>query len=120
MEGPPHNLILVDPAERHPLAVEGSLLFYRRLSLGALAAIERQQSRVLSPGAGGRAALWLPPQALQAAICAQVLVGWQGVRDARGQEVPYSPEAAARLPAGVRRLLLGRAQGINPRQGEQP
>ncbi|MEW5913370.1 MAG: hypothetical protein AB1814_12490 [Thermodesulfobacteriota bacterium] len=112
------KLILVESDERLSLSLAGSTLFYRRLSLGALAAIERQQARLLMPPGNGRPALWLPPQALQAAICAHVLLGWQGVRDAAGREAAYGPESAGRLPAGVRRLLVSRAQRIHPSQGE--
>ncbi|MCF8064821.1 MAG: hypothetical protein K9K36_06240, partial [Desulfarculaceae bacterium] len=73
------SLVLVDPEERLALALGGSVLFYRRLSLGALAAIERRQMRRPSPSQGQGPRPWLPPQALEAAIAAQVLVGWQGV-----------------------------------------
>ncbi|RJX31801.1 MAG: hypothetical protein C4525_11425 [Desulfarculus sp.] len=118
MEAMSPHLTLVEPEERLSLSVAGSVLFYRRLSLGALAAIERQQARLLCPPEGGRPALWLPPQALQAAICGHVLLGWQGVCDGRGQEAAYTPESAGRLPAGVRRLLVSRAQRIHSSQGE--
>ncbi len=112
------NLELVEPNERFAMSVGGSTLYYRRLSLGALAAIERQQAEVLAPALGGRASLWLPPAALESAICAHVLVGWAGVTDVRGREVSFSPENAARLPARVRALLVGLAQQIQPQKGE--
>ena len=113
------NLALVEPGERLALRVGASTLYYRRLSLGALAAIERQQAELLAaPARGGRATLWLPPKALEAAICAHVLLDWEGVSDARGNQVPFSPETAARLPAKVRTLLVGLAQQIQPQQGD--
>lgn len=114
----PH-LTLVDPDERLDLRLGESVLVYRRLSLGALAAIERQQALTLAAGGGdGPLTVWLPPSALEAAVCAHVLVGWRGVRDPRGNaELPYDPALASRLPAGARRPLLRRAQKIHPPDG---
>lgn len=112
------NLALVEPGERLALRVGASTLYYRRLSLGALAALERQQAELLTPARGGRATLWLPPKALEAAICAHVLVGWDGVSDVQGRRAPFSQEAAARLPAKVRALVVGLAQQIETRQGD--
>jgi hypothetical protein len=115
----PH-LTLVDPDERLEMRLGASVLLYRRLSLGALAAIERQQALTLAEGNGadGPRQVWLPPAALEAAICAHVLLGWQGVRDPLGgAEVPYAPALAPRLPAGARRALIRRAQKIHPPRG---
>jgi hypothetical protein len=117
MESEPKFLQLVDPDERLQLRLGGSVLFYRRLSLGALAAIERQQT-VFLPGRGPEPPqAVLPPAALEAAMLSQVLVGWQGVKEPRwGGPVEFSPQAARRLPAGVRGLLLAKARQINPDQ----
>lgn len=112
------HLTLVDPDERLELRLGESVLVYRRLSLGALAAIERQQARPLAEDADALLTLWLPPATLEAAICAHVLVGWRGVREPRGgQEAAYAPGLASRLPAGARRPLVRRAQKINPPRG---
>ncbi len=108
-------LTLVDPGERLALVIGGSTLFYRRLSLGALAAMERSQT-VMAPGRGDdppRAVI--PPAALEAAICSHVLVGWENVQGRRGgTPEPFGPGAALRLPAGVRRLLVRRAHRLLP------
>jgi hypothetical protein len=121
MSPAPQNLILVDPDERLALRLGDSTLVYRRLSLGALAAIERQQALLLPERQDGPAQVWLPPTALEAAICAHVLVGWRGVADPRrGAEVPYSSALAQRLPAAARRLLVKRAQKIHPSMGDKP
>lgn len=114
-------LTLVDPDERLVLRLGKSLLLYRRLSLGALAAIERQQALLLPERQDRPAQVWLPPAALEAAILAQTLVGWQGVRDPRsGEDLPYAPALARRLPAGARRALVRRAQKIHPPAGDRP
>lgn len=109
--------MLVDPDERHELRLGQSVLYYRRLSLGALAAIERQQT-VYLPSLGDQPPrAVLPPAALEAALVGQVLVGWQGVAEPlAGRPVDFSPQAAQRLPAGVRALLLSHARQINPAQ----
>lgn len=114
-----NSLILVDPSERLALPLGGSVLFYRRLSLGALAAIERQQMRLLPPAQGQGPRLWLPPQALEGAIAAHVLVGWQGVLAPDGSPAPYGPAAALRLPIAARRHLVERARGPEPWPGEE-
>jgi len=114
MQREPRHIVLVDPAERLTLKVGASALHYRRLSLGALAAIERQQAIPL-PGPPGESPRWtLPPQALEAAILAHVLVGWAGVSDAGGRPVELSPAAAARLPGRARRIILARARKLHP------
>ncbi len=110
MKSPRPHLVLVDPDERLGLSLGASTLYYRRLSLGALAAIERSQTVVLPGEDGRKPRAVLPPAALEDALAGHVLVGWRGVRDARGREVPFTPEAARRLPAQVRRLLLARAR----------
>lgn len=119
MKSQEHSLILVDPNERHALKVGGSVLFFRRLSLGACAAIEGQQAKLLAGTDGQRPRPWLPPAALEAAICAQVLVGWQGVRDGDGREIPYSRDNAARLPAWVRGELVKMACQLIVNDGEE-
>jgi hypothetical protein len=111
-------LVLVDPDERLALALGGSVLYYRRLSLGALAAIERQQMRLLAPAQGLGPRPWLPPQALEAAVAAHVLVGWQGVLGPDGQPVPYDPATALRLPIAARRRLVERAHSPELWPGE--
>lgn len=115
MSNHPPVLTLVDPDERLELRLGGSVLYYRRLSLGALAAIERQQT-VYLPGRGGeppRAVL--PPAALEAALVGQVLVGWQNVAEPlAGRPVEFGPQAAGRLPAGVRALLIEKARRLYP------
>ncbi|MCA1906576.1 MAG: hypothetical protein LDL11_08310, partial [Desulfarculus sp.] len=74
MQRQPRHITLVDPTERLPLRVGSSTLYYRRLSLGALAAIERQQAELL-PAGPGQAPRWgLPPAALEAAVLAAVLL----------------------------------------------
>ena len=113
------SLILVDPKERLALPLEGSVLFYRRLSLGALAAIERQQLSLLPPSQGQGPRPWLPPQALEGAIAAHVLVGWQGVLGPDGEPVPYCPAAAQRLPIAARRRLVERAHSPELWPGEK-
>ncbi len=120
MQRAPRHLVLVDPAERHPLCLGASTLYYRRLSLGALAAIERQQA-VLAPGGPGEPPRHLlPPAALEAAVLAQVLVGWRGVLGPRdGREVDFTPQAVAALPAAARRLVIRRARLLHPPQGER-
>lgn len=115
MKTPPPVLTLVDPGERLELRLGGSVLYYRRLSLGALAAIERQQT-VYLPGQGGEPPrALLPPAALEAALASHVLVGWQNVAEPlEGRLVEYSPQAAGRLPAGVRALLIKKARRLYP------
>ncbi|MCB2191560.1 MAG: hypothetical protein KQI62_08345 [Deltaproteobacteria bacterium] len=104
-----NNLVLVDPNERLALTLGGSVLYYRRLSLGALAAIERQQLTLLPPAQGRGPRPWLPPQALEAAVAAHVLVGWEGVLGPDGEPVAFGPAAAQRLPIDARRRLVERA-----------
>ncbi|MCF8034355.1 MAG: hypothetical protein K9K66_10250 [Desulfarculaceae bacterium] len=116
---PRDNLTLVDPAERLSLELGGSRLYYRRLSLGALAAIERQQMLLMPAAQGQGPRLWLPPEALNAAIAAHVLVGWDGVRGPAGP-APYGPEPARLLPAGARAALVRRAFDLDPPDGETP
>ncbi len=119
MKRQPPALILVDPDERLRLRLGESVLIYRRLSLGALAAIERQQARTLGEGREGQFKVWLPPAALEAAICAHALLGWEGVQDPlTGAPVTYAPGLATRLPAAVRRLLVRRAHKIHPPLGD--
>jgi hypothetical protein len=121
MQGELPYLTLVDPDERLALRLGQSVLVYRRLSLGALGAIERQQALLLPERQDSPAQVWLPPAALEAAILAQTLVGWRGVRDPlSGAEVAYSPALAQRLPAAARRLLVRRAQKIHPHPGDKP
>lgn len=104
------RLTLVDPTERLSLAVAGSTIFFRRLSLGALAAIERQQTLLLADPDGGPPRAVIPPAALEAAICAQAVVGWQGVCDQQGRPVEFGPSRVGRLPAGVRRQINAAAR----------
>lgn len=106
-------LILVDENERLALKVGESTLFYRRLSLAALAAIERSQT-VMLPGRGqDPPKAVIPASALEAAICGRVLVGWEKVRCPRtGDQVEFTAGAASRLPAGIRRQLVRRAHGL--------
>ncbi len=107
------KLILVSESERLPLRVGSSVLYYRRLSLGALAGMERSQAVQAPGGEGGQARVFTPPAALEAAIVAHALVGWEGVYDPiNKQEVPFSPLYAGRLPAGVRKMLLAKAKDI--------
>ncbi|MCB2228757.1 MAG: hypothetical protein KQH53_18930 [Desulfarculaceae bacterium] len=113
------DMSLVGHDERLSLELGGARLFYRRLSLGALAAIERQQMRLLPGAQGAGPRIWLPPEALNAAIAAHVLLGWEGVRGLRGEPAPYSPETARRLPAGARSALIERAFAIDT-NGEEP
>ncbi len=116
----PPRITLVDPDERLGLAVEGSTIFYRRLSLGALAAIERQQARLVPDPRGGRPRAVVPAAALEAAICAQAVVGWQGVCDHQGRPVEFSPARVASLPAGVRSLVTAAArQTLHPSGGDR-
>ncbi len=117
MQEQPQALMLVDPQERLKLRLGSSVLIYRRLSLGALAAIERQQT-VYVPGRGGEPPqALLPPAALEAALVRHVLVGWRGVSEPlAGRAVEFSPQAAERLPAGVREMLLAQARAIHPGQ----
>ncbi len=119
MSARPDNLILVDPRERLALPLGGSVLYYRRLSLGALAAIERQQLCLLPPSQGQGPRPWLPPQALEAAVAAHVLVGWEGVLAPDGRPAPFGPEAALRLPIAARRHLLERARQPELSPGEE-
>ncbi|MFH1057614.1 MAG: hypothetical protein V1797_02905 [Pseudomonadota bacterium] len=116
MEREPRHIILVDPAERLALKIGASTLYYRRLSLGALAAIEAQQARLLPGPAGpGEPPAWtLPPAALEAALMAHALLGWEGVTDPAGRPVEFCPAAAARLPGRARRIVLGRARKLHP------
>lgn len=115
MKTQPPVLTLVDPEERLTLRLGGSLLYYRRLSLGALAAIERQQT-VWLPGRGDQPPrALLPPAALEAALASHVLVGWDNVAEPlAGRPVEFSPQAAGRLPAGARALLLRKARRLHP------
>lgn len=117
-------LTLVDPDERLALAVGSSTLYYRRLGLGALAALERQQTILAGDPGGGPPRAVLPAAALEAAICAHVLKGWRGVLGADGREVRFRPGSAGLLPAMARRLLTGAAYGlagpvVNEPGGEQ-
>ena len=119
MSTPPRVVTLVDPNERLALALGPATLYYRRLSLGALAAIERQQMRLLPPARGLGPRPWLPPRALEAAIAAHVLVGWEGVELPGGGPAAFGPDTARRLPAGARKALLARARQIDPLHGEE-
>jgi len=119
MSTQPTHLTLVDPDERLTLGLGAATLYYRRLSLGALAAIERQQMRLLPAAQGAGPRLWLPPEALNAAIAGHVLVGWQGVELPGGDEAPFGPETAARLPAGARAALIARAYEMDIKPGEE-
>lgn len=113
------DMTLVEPNERLALALGGARLYYRRLSLGALAAIERQQMRLLPAAQGAGPRLWLPPEALNAAIAAHALLGWEGVADHRGAPAPFGPETARQLPAGARAALVRRAFALEP-NGDEP
>lgn len=114
METPPPYLSLVDPEERLTLRLGQSRLYYRRLSLGALAAAERQQTVWLPGGPGQAPRPVLPPAALEADLLGRVLLGWQGVQGPGCGLVEYSPQAAQGLPAAVRGLLLRRARRLLP------
>jgi hypothetical protein len=107
-------LVLVDPGERLPLAVGGSTLYYRRLSLGALAALERAHTEWPAPAPGQAPRPVLNRAALEAACLAHVLVGWDNVAGPAGRPVGFSPAAARRLPGGVRELILRRAREARP------
>jgi hypothetical protein len=122
MQTPPAHLWLVDPGERLALRLGDSLLYYRRLSLGALAAAERQQTIWLPGRQGQPPQPVLPPAALEAALVGQVLLGWENVGDPKsGEPAEYSPQAAQRLPAAARALLLRRARRLHPwPQGGKP
>ena len=101
--------------EAWPLAVGGSVLFYRRLSLGVLASLERVHAVTLPADENGAPhRMTVNRRALEAAIIGHVLVGWQGVRDSLGNEVEFSPAAALRLPAGVRSRILKAAMEYRP------
>jgi len=110
MTEPRPYLTLVDPDERLPLRLHGSTLFYRRLSLGALAGIERAQTVILPASGDDPPRAVLPRAALEAAIIDHVLVGWRDVRGLEGHDLPFSPRLARRLPGGVREVLLRRAR----------
>lgn len=115
MKETPSHITLVDPGERLPLPLAGSVLYYRRLSLGQLAALERQQALSLAGQAGAPARIWIPPAALEAAMVAQVLVGWQGVLEPRtGREAQFTPQTAQGLPAAARAPLLRAARRLHP------
>lgn len=116
----PRHITLVDPAERLALRLGSSTLYYRRLSLGALAAIERQQAVGLPAGPDQPPRWSLPPAALEAAVLAAVLLGWDGVTDAAGQEVAFDPTALARLPGRARSLVLRRARKLHPPRQPKP
>ena len=114
MEREPRHITLIEPAERLCLRIGSSTLYYRRLSLGALAAIERQQAVALPAGPDMPPRWSLPPAALEAAVLAAVLLGWEGVGDAAGREVPFGPAALARLPGRARSLVLRQARKLHP------
>ena len=114
MASEPRHITLVDPAERLALRVGSSSIYYRRLSLGALAAIERQQAVAIPAGPGQPPRWSLPPAALEAAVLAQVLVGWEGVVDPTGRPVAFGPETLGRLPGRVRALVIKRARKLHP------
>jgi hypothetical protein len=108
-------LTLVDHNERLALALGASVLYYRRLSLGALASIERMHAEPAPTAKGGPAGSFISPAALESAIASHVLVGWEGVTDPLSKaEVAFCPALARRLPAGVRRLLVAKSREINP------
>ena len=110
---------LVSQKEAWPLAYGGSLLFYRRFSLGVLASLERQHSVLLPAEPGGAPCRQtVNRRALEAAICAHVLVGWQNVRDHRGEPVEFSPGAALKLPASVKNRILEAAMNFSPPPGQ--
>ncbi|MGD8561236.1 MAG: hypothetical protein PVG03_01820 [Desulfarculaceae bacterium] len=112
METETKNLVLVDKSERKPLHFGASTLFYRRLSLGALASLEKTHTVYQPRPGGGPPLAVVPAAALEAALVAHVLVDWEGVAGREGKEEAFSPEAARRLPAEVRRLLLKEAQKL--------
>lgn len=119
MENSGPQILLVDPDERLALRHGGSVLYYRRLDLGSLAALERQQA-VWRNGPDGKPRQVLPRAAMEAAILGRVLVGWRGVGDPiTGAEPPFDKRLAARLPAGVRALVLSRAQQITPQDPKE-
>ncbi len=99
-------IVLVDDNERLKLELAGSRLIYRRLSLGELAALERQQAVIVAGPGRTPPRLTIPQSALEAAICAHVLKDWEGVVDSRGREIAFRPALAARLPAGVRSRVV--------------
>ena len=111
MENEPAKIVLVDPNERWPLRLGDSTLYYRRLSIGALAALERQQA-VPAPGQhrGQPPRMVIPPAALERAICAHVLLDWENVTGPGGEPLEYTPEAARMLPASVREKLVRAAK----------
>lgn len=115
----PHSqpLTLVDPEERFALHLGPSTLFYRRLSLGDLAAIERQQTVFSNDPESGEPRALIPPHALEAAICAHVLGGWQGVLDGQGAEVEFGSRALGLLPGGVRQMVVEAAHQITVQTG---
>ena len=107
-------IVLVDDNERLELELAGSRLIYRRLSLGELAALERQQAMVVAGPGRTPPRLIIPQAALEAAICARVLLGWKGVVDSQGREVKFDPSLAGRLPAPVRSRLVKAAFRLKP------
>lgn len=111
MESEMEKVILVDPNERWPLKVGDSTLYYRRLSIGALAALERQQA-VPAPVQyrGQPPRLTVPTAALEQAICVHVLVGWDNIIGPDGKALEFSPEAVRLLPALIRKKLVQAAR----------
>jgi hypothetical protein len=120
MKRPDRSITLVDPEERLPCRVGGSRLYYRRLSLGALAALERAHTEWPDPPPGQDRRPVLNRAALEEACLAHVLVGWENVAGPDGRPVPFSPDAARRLPGGVRELVLRRARRPWPAPQPQP
>lgn len=119
MENDAQKVVLVDPEERWPLHVAGSVLYYRRLSIGALAAIERRQAIPLQGDRrGDPPRMVVPPAALEQAICAHVLVGWSNVNGPDGQVLEFTTEAARLLPSSIRKILVRAAQEPTPPEGE--
>ena len=116
MKTPRENIGLVSHKESWPLACGQSVLFYRRLGLGVLASLERLHAVRPPPGeaAGAPGQAVINRHALEAAVCAHVLVGWRDVLDHRGRPVEFSPSAALKLPASVKTRLLEAAMCLHP------
>ncbi|ADK83524.1 hypothetical protein Deba_0145 [Desulfarculus baarsii DSM 2075] len=111
MSADDRHIALVSPDERWPLAIDGATFFYRRLSLAALAAIERQQALIVRDQ-DGRPRQVIPPAALETAICRHALLDWRGVVDAAGRPAACAPGLVDLLPAGARARLAAAAMDI--------
>lgn len=112
------KVTLVRADERWPLALDGAVLFYRRVSLGVLAALERQQAQTVFDPQSHAPRQVISPAALEAAICRYALVDWQGVSGPDGAAVAFERHAAQALPAGARARLVAAAMDPNPPRSE--